>query len=142
MRASGRRSWGTTLAIAAALVVVVMGTTAAWATTGTGHQNPHLLVVAKVTPTQAHAGDTIVARATVTNTTKRTLTIRWGLTFTTPTSGIAEETTGELLKPGASVQRVFRRAVTVSSYKGTFALSVHASDAAGRSHAAAHATAS
>jgi hypothetical protein len=115
---------------------------AAWATTHTGQQNPQLRVVASVTPTAAHAGDTLVARATVTNMTKRTLTISWGLTFETPTSGQGEETAGLRIAPGATVRQVFRRAITASSPKGTYKLEVHASNRAGRSHATASATAS
>jgi hypothetical protein len=141
MRSAARGSWIVRLAAFAVLAVGLVATTA-WATTSTGRQNPQLRVVAAVTPTQAHAGDTIVARATVTNTTKRTLMVSWGLTFDTPTGGMGMQTSSLPLKPGATLRQVFRRAVTARSPKGTYSLSVHARDHAGRSHAAAHAIAS
>ena len=140
MRGTLRRPRSAAL-LAAALLALSVLATAAVANTVSGHQNPHLVVVAKVTPTQAHLGDTIVARATVTNTTKRTLTIDWDVTWETPTSGVGSASSGQRLKPGASVHQVFRRRVTAGS-KGAYTLSVEAADRAGRSHATAHATAS
>lgn len=111
---------------------------AAQATSTTWHQNPDLVVTAKLTPTKAHIGDVVYGVATVTNVSDGKLRVNFEADFETPSSGEAAGTGGRL-EPGHTVKLKFQRLVTGKEL-GRFTLSVHASSKNGRSTASVQAT--
>lgn len=116
-------------------VLCAVGATAAWAASGSGSQNPQLLVKVSLTPTHAHAGDTIVARTSVTNTTGHTLkNVTDQLEFSTPTMGSGVGEAGNMAA-GVTWSHTFRLKVKSSTPHGAVTVSGSASDAAGKSHA-------
>ena len=112
----------------------------AFASTGTGTQNPDLTVSVSYTsnganPDQATVGDTVTLSASVTNNTARKLSVQLtaqvvapGVQYTTPAVSVT-------LQPGQTLTQT--ASFTVESFlpKGTYSLTLSASDKNGTSSA-------
>jgi hypothetical protein len=128
------RAWRILLTAA---VLCAAGATAAWAASGSGNQNPQLLVKVSLKPTHAVTGNTIVARTSVTNTTGRTLKrVQTDFELDTPATGTGVGEIGNL-PAGATWSHTFRLKVKSTTPHGSVLVTASASDAAGKSHARA-----
>jgi hypothetical protein len=114
---------------------VFCGTAAA--NTGTGTQNPDLVVTASIGPNHLDVGERSYWTVTVVNTTSKTVRVNEKVTFSTPDFGSIDLVQGRLA-PGQSfiIQRTFR-----ASAGGRYVLNARAHDANGASHARAFAVA-
>ena len=119
--------------IGAAVAVLAAGT--AWAVSATGNQNPQLLVRVTLNPRHARVGDTVVGRATVTNTTSHAIkNVEFDTTFETTTQGQGTAAVGALAA-GSTWTEPFRLKVKAGTPSGTDKLTASAQDASGTSHA-------
>lgn len=109
------------------------------ASTVTGSQNPRFRVRVSITPTHPTVGQTVIARFTITNTTRRTLHGGWQFTFSTPDWGIGAAVAGPL-RPGVLAGETLRQKVTATTPNGRYVIYAEASNRRGSSHARAHAT--
>jgi len=126
-----------TAALVIACVAALAGASVALATTGTGNQNPDLLVSASLSPDQVQRGDPVNASGSVTNQGPQTETVVVTATRTAPNGKsevVATETA--VLAPGQSLARTYTVAVD-SGQRGTYTLTVSADDGSGASTATA-----
>ncbi len=135
-----------TLVVVVALMLLCMASVStAFASAGTGNQNPDLTVSVSLTsngsnPDQATVGDIVTIKTAVTNNTARTITAKisahiefTGTQYTTPAIPVR-------LRPGQTLSQT--ASFTVESFipKGTYSITIMASDRNGTSSATASIT--
>jgi 3-oxoacyl-ACP reductase-like protein len=111
----------------------------AWTTGASAAKSPKLQVTAVVTPKVARVGQTIVATATVKNSTGKSVNATIDIEFTSASASKGWGTAGPLAA-GASIHKVFKQKITAGTAKGAWTLVVTASAPAGTSRASAKAT--
>jgi uncharacterized protein (DUF58 family) len=125
-----------TAALVVACVAALAGASVALATTGTGNQNPDLLVSVSLSPDEVQRGDSVDASGSVTNQGPQTETVVVTATRTAPNGKSESSTETAMLAPGQSLARTYTVAVE-SGQRGTYTLTVSADDGSGASTATA-----
>jgi len=126
------------LVLATALVVQFLaGTPIAFGAADTETQNPDLTVSLTV-PDQASVGETVQAKISITNNTRRFETIVVEGNWTDPNGVDTVTTRNGMLLPGQTVSRVIDYEVKDSSVRGTHVVTIRAQDRNGASTATAN----
>jgi len=126
-----------TAALVVACVAALADASVALATTGTGNQNPDLLVSVSLSPDEVQRGDSVEASGSVTNQGSQTETVVVTATRTAPNGKsdvVATETA--VLAPGQSLARTYTYTLD-GGQRGTYTLTVSADDGSGASTATA-----
>jgi uncharacterized protein YfaS (alpha-2-macroglobulin family) len=111
---------------------------ASFATTASGHQNPHYRVVARLMPDTVAVGGRFSTSVTVTNTSGRARDVEIQYDVSGPTSGFGVAFSPVRLRAG---QTWTRRFTFRADDRGRWELTVKAQDGLGTSRATAHARA-
>jgi hypothetical protein len=128
--------------VGAMALVSVSGSATAFAATATDTSNPDLTVSVSVTPDLLHTGSTATATGSVTNNTSVSQTVTVNNTLVTPTGQTYSEATQTIqvsagqTAPLGPEQYVIKK----SDPRGTYALTVSATDSTGTSSATTHYT--
>ena len=126
------------LVLATTLAVQLLaGTPIAFGAADTETQNPDLTVSLTV-PDQASVGDTVQAKISITNNTRRFETIVVQGDWVDPTGDDTVTTRNGLLLPGQTVSRVIDYVVKESSVPGTHVVTITAQNRNGASSATAN----
>jgi uncharacterized protein (DUF58 family) len=128
------------LAAVAVGLMALLAAPTAMATSSCGTQNPDLTVCVSVSPDQATNGDTVTATACVTNNTDVTRRVLIAATLTTPSGESYPYRIRTRIGPGETVCRT--ETFTVQPYfpRGTYTLTVSATDRNGTSSASGSVT--
>jgi hypothetical protein len=126
------------LTVAGTIALVgLSGSSAAFAATATGTNNPDLTVSVSVTPDQLHVGNTATVNESVTNHTSLTQTVSLSNTLVTPKGQTYVQASPTIQVPAGQAVNLAPEHYTISSSdpKGTYSLTFSAKDGNGTSSA-------